>query len=153
MYQRGVDRQRLVGALVSLLAVVATAWPVTSDPLRGDDFPLSTYPMFAAKRGTTHSFEYAVGWTAAPARERRTITPAHVANAEVMQARVAFMTAVRKRTLPELCRRIAARVAGDRALDDVVEIEIVRGRHDALDYLVRDLRGPERRLHRCEVPR
>jgi hypothetical protein len=136
---------------VSVLVIALTAAPVLEDPVKGDDFPLSTYPMFAYKRGTKHTFEYAIGWTAE--NERRTIKPRHVANNEVMQARTTFSTAVSKRTLPQLCERIAGRVARDRALADVVRVEIVRGTHDSIGYLVRGERGPERRLHECPVPR
>ncbi len=143
--------QRLVGAVVSVVAVLATAYPVVLDPIRGDSFPLSTYPMFAVARPTKQSFDYAVALTATG--ERRRIRPRHVANHEVMQARMAFHHASRGKTLPALCARIAGRVAADPALADVVTIRIVRGTHDALDLLVRGVRGPERTLHECEVPR
>jgi hypothetical protein len=146
-----VNPHRVVGAVVSILVIALTAAPALRDPVKGDDFPLSTYPMFAYKRGTKHSFEYAIGWTAT--NERRTIKPRHVANNEVMQARTTFSTAVSKRTLPQLCERIAGRVAKDRALEDVVRIEIVRGTHDAVGYLVRGERGRENKLHECRVPR
>jgi hypothetical protein len=146
-----VNPHRAVGAVVSILVIALTAAPVLDDPVKGDDFPLSTYPMFAYKRGTKHSFEYAIGWTAS--NERRTIKPRHVANNEVMQARTTFSTAVSKKTLPQLCERIAGRVAKDRRLGDVVRIEIVRGTHDAVGYLVRGERGRERRLHECQVAR
>ena len=146
-----MNPHRAVGAVVSILVIALTAAPVLENPVKDDDFPLSTYPMFAYKRGTKHSFEYAIGWTAA--NERRTIKPRHVANNEVMQARTTFSTAVSKKTLPQLCERIAGRVAKDRRLDDVVRIEIVRGTHDAVGYLVRGERGPERKLHECTVPR
>lgn len=146
-----MNPQRAVGAVVSILVIALTAAPVLKNPVKDDDFPLSTYPMFAYKRGTRHSFEYAIGWTADG--QRRTIKPRHVANNEVMQARTTFSTAVSKRTLPQLCQRIAGRVARDRDLADVVRIEIVRGTHDSVDYLVGGARGPERRLLECQVPR
>jgi hypothetical protein len=146
-----VSYDRIVGAVVSIIVIALVAAPVFDDPVKGDDFPLSTYPMFAYKRGTEHTFEYAIAWTADG--ERRAVKPRHVANNEVMQARVAFSSAVGKRTLPQLCERIAGRVAKDRALDDVVRIEIVRGRHDAIAFLVRGERGTEKRLHECQVPR
>lgn len=146
-----MNPHRVVGAVVSIVVIALTAAPVFEDTVKGDDFPLSTYPMFAYKRGGSHSLEYAIGWT--EAGERRTIKPRHVANAEVMQARTAFSSAVSKRTLPQLCERIAGRVARDPKLADVVRIEIVRGTHDAIGYLVRGERGKERRLHECRVPR
>lgn len=142
---------RLVGAVVSVVAIVATASPVLRRPARDDSFPLSTYPMFAFSRPLKQTFEYAVGYT--DAGERRTIRPRHVANAEVMQAIMTFASAVRRRAVPELCDRIAARVAADPALADVTTVQIVRGTHDALAFLVHGERGPERQLATCAVPR
>ncbi len=142
---------RIVGAIVSVVAIVATACPLARDPARGDSFPLSTYPMFATRRPPTQSFEYAVAWTAAG--ERRTVKPRHVANNEVMQARTTFSNARRQGRLAELCTRIAGRVGADRDLDDVVRIDIVAGTHHAIDFLVRGVRGKERTLTSCAVPR
>ena len=116
-----------------------------------DDFPLSTYPMFASKRKLTQTFTYAVGKTAAG--ERRRIRPRHVANAEVMQSVMAFSKARSKGRLPTLCRSIAARVGADARLADVTEIDIVTGTHEALSYLLRDVHGTEKTLTTCEVPR
>lgn len=144
-----MERYRLVGAIVSIVAIAATAAPVLLDPVKGDSFPLSTYPMFASRRPLTQSFEYAVGFTAAG--ERRTIKPRHVANNEIMQARTTFSKARREGRLPQLCERIAGRVGADRALDDVVRIDIVTGTHHAIDYLVHGVRGKERTLTSCAV--
>ena len=146
-----MNPHRAVGAVVSILVIALTAAPVLENPVKDDDFPLSTYPMFAYRRGTRHSFEYAIGWTAS--NERRTIKPRHVANNEVMQARTTFSSSKSKRKLPELCTRIAGKVARDGALADVVRIEIVQGTHEAIDFLVRGVRGREKRLHECPVPR
>jgi hypothetical protein len=144
---------RLVGAIVSVVALVATTWPVVLDPKKpgNDGFPLSTYPMFASKRKLTQTFTYAVAWTAD--HERRRIRPRHVANMEVMQANMAFANAKREKRLPALCASIAARVGADAALTDVARIEIVTGTHHALEFLLEDKRGAERVLETCEVPR
>jgi hypothetical protein len=142
---------RRLGALVSLAALAATLWPLLRDPARGDSFPLSTYPMFAASRGVTHTLDYPVGRTVDGAP--RPIRPRHVANAELMQARVAVQRAVGQRRLPALCARIAGNVAADPALADVATVEVVRGRHDALALLLDGVRGPERVLAACPVDR
>jgi hypothetical protein len=81
------------------------------------------------------------------------VTPRHVANHEVMQARTTFSHARRQGRLPDLCKRIAGRVGADRTLDDVVRIDIVTGTHHALDFLVRGVRGRERTLTSCAVTR
>lgn len=144
---------RLVGAIVSVLALVAVAEPVVRDPKQAkeDGFPLSTYPMFATKRKLTQTFTYAIAWTADG--ERRRVRPRHVANAEVMQAVMTFGRAQHGKRLPALCTSIAGRVAADAALRDVARIEIVRGTHDALAFLLRDERGPEKKLAECAVTR
>jgi hypothetical protein len=135
------------GAVVSIAAITLVLTPLARDPIAGDSFPLSTYPMFAFERRLRETFTYAVGRTASG--ERRTIEPGHVANHEVMQAYMELT-----RTPPRtLCPRIAARVAADEDLRDVVTIEMVRATHDAVALLVRGERGAEKVLHSCEVPR
>jgi hypothetical protein len=138
---------RLRGAVVSITVIAAVLTPLARDPIGGDSFPLSTYPMFAFERRLRETFTYAVGRTASG--ERRAIEPGHVANHEVMQAYMEFTRTPRR----ELCPRIAARVAADADLRDVVRIEIVRATHDAVALLVRGERGVEKVLHTCEVPR
>jgi len=141
---------RLLGAVVSITAIALVLAPLARDPIRGDSFPLSTYPMFAFERPTHQMFTYAVGWTADGAR--RTLRPGHVANHEVMQAFMTF-AATPSRELPALCVRIAARVAADDELADVARVEIVRATHDAVALLLRGERGAERKLAECEVAR
>ena len=48
---------------------------------------------------------------------------------------------------------IAGRVGLLADYRDVVSIRIVTGTHDAVDFLVRDLRGGEQERTRCEVRR
>ena len=136
---------RTRGTVVSIAVIAAVLAPLARHPIGGDSFPLSTYPMFAFERRLRETFTYAVGRTAAG--ERRTIAPEHVANHEVMQAYMELT-----RTPPRaLCPRIAARVAADADLRDVVTIEIVRATHDAVALLIRGERGAEKVLHTCEV--
>jgi hypothetical protein len=138
---------RIRGAVVSIAAITLVLTPLARDPIAGDSFPLSTYPMFAFERRLRERFTYAVGRTASG--ERRTIEPGHVANHEVMQAYMELT-----RTPPRvLCSRIASRVAADADLRDVVTIDIVRATHDAVALLIRGERGAEKVLHTCEVPR
>jgi hypothetical protein len=138
-----VSRAR--GTVVSIAVIAVVLTPLARDPIAGDSFPLSTYPMFAFERRLRETFTYAVGRTASG--ERRTIEPGHVANHEVMQAYMA-LTRTPARTL---CPQIAARVAADADLEEVVTVEIVRATHDAVALLVRGERGAEKVLHRCEV--
>lgn len=131
---------------MSVVVLAATALPLVRDPVKGDDFPLSTYPMFAERRSGPQTLEYAVGYAADGTR--RAIPPEAVASYEIMQAGKVIEDAVRARRTPALCAQIAAAVGGD-----VVRVEIVRGTHDPLAYLLHDVRGPEQTLATCEVPR
>jgi hypothetical protein len=120
--------------------------------VRDDSFPLSTFPMFASRRGTAWTMEYAIGKTAEG--ERRSLEPRHVTTTrEVMDAHTTFTDARRRNRRKELCASIAAAVAADARFDDVVTIEIVRGQHDAITFLVDDVRGPETAVARCKVAR
>lgn len=139
-----------VAAALSVALIAATAYPVVREPYE-DSFPLSTYPMFARPRKTQLTLDYALGVTAAG--ERRTLTPWLVGSAEVLQAQAVINRARSTKTLPALCATIAARVAADADYADVVAIRIVSGKHDAVEFLVRDKVGPETQRARCEVPR
>jgi hypothetical protein len=142
---------RLIGAIVSVVAIAATLEPLVRDPARGDDFPLSTYPMFTAKRSGAQTFEYAMMVTGDG--DRRTVGPGLVANYEVLQAQTAFQSAADRGERPALCARIADRIARDGGLGDVVRVEITRGTHEALPFLLHGTRGRERALVTCPVPR
>jgi hypothetical protein len=138
-------------AAVSLALIAATLWPLARDP-RDDGFPLSTYPMFASRRPTQQTFRYALGETARG--ERRTLQPIVVGTREALQALRVFDLAVgRQSEMQQLCKQIAARVAGDDDFADIVAIRIVTGTHDAVEYLAHDHIGTEIEHTRCAVTR
>ena len=145
-------RGRSIAAVVSLLLIAATLWPVLGDP-RHDGFPLSTYPMFASKRPTLQTYRYALGETGSG--ERRTLSPMLVGTGEVLQAIRVIDRAVaggRGEQL-KLCESIAARAAADDEFSDLTAVRIVTGTHDAVEYLARDTIGRETELLRCAVKR
>jgi hypothetical protein len=143
---------RLVAAAISLALLAATLWPVLGDP-RDDGFPLSTYPMFASKRPTLQTYRYALGETAGGGR--RTLSPALVGTAEVLQAIRVLDRAIANGRAEQtrLCEAIAARAAANDDFDDVVAIRLVSGTHDAVEYLARDQIGRETEIMRCAVKR
>jgi len=141
---------RAFAAIVSLALVGATLEPLVREPW-DDGFPLSPYPMFAFKRPTKLALEYAYGVT--PTGERRTLTPRLVGSAEVLQALTVLQRAKSRRELPQLCATIAARVAEVERYADVTEVRIVTGTHDAVEFLLRDVRGTEVEHARCPVRR
>jgi hypothetical protein len=141
---------RVFAAVVSIALLGATLEPLIRKPWE-DGFPLSPYPMFAFKRPTKLSMEYAFGVTSTG--ERRTLTPRLVGSGEVLQALTVLQRAKARRELPQLCATIAGRVAEVARFADVVEIRIVTGTHDAVDFLMRDIRGTEVQHTSCQVPR
>ncbi|MBA3460674.1 MAG: hypothetical protein H0T46_11965 [Deltaproteobacteria bacterium] len=141
---------RLFAAIISIVMIAATAEPVLRKPWE-DSFPLSPYAMFAYKRPTKLTMDYAFGVTATG--ERRTLTPRIVGSAEVLQALTVIQRARAKNELPDLCAKIASRVADLDRYADVTEIRIVSGTHDAVDYLVRHIKGPETVRTTCRVTR
>lgn len=60
-----VKHQSTAG-LISLLVLLAVAWPVQENwkSVPKDNFPLSYFPMFSAKRSKTYKVHYVVGYDA-----------------------------------------------------------------------------------------
>ncbi len=141
--------------LVSAIVIVAVAWPVLWKRGR-DSFPLSPYPMFSRPLPTARvTVTYALGID--PDGSRHLIEPSYIANDEVLLAKVVLR---RETSTPrrrhKLCRQIAGRIAkvSSGSLGEVSLIRIVRGTHDAVDYLTgRNTVGKERELVRCPVKR
>jgi hypothetical protein len=140
------------GALVTVLALAAVAYPLRREPLRRDDFPLSTYPMFAARRKDARiHLDYVVA-TGAPDR-RRHVPPELIAGPEVMQAMMTISRAVNRGHAATLCAEVAARLApraGWRAYDTV---QVITGDHLAVEYLTRGVLGREQVRATCAIPR
>lgn len=143
---------RALAAVTSLALVGATLWPLVREPY-DDGFPLSTYPMFAARRQTVQTYRYALGEMAGGGR--RTLRPDLLGTGEVLQAlRVVDRAFAGGRDgLARLCDQIAARVAADAELSDIAAIRLVSGTHDAVEYLARDRVGREVEHLRCAVRR
>lgn len=143
---------RLIPAIASIVLIGATLSPVLRKP-EDDGYPLSTYPMFAFRRPTKLTMDYAVGVTASG--ERRWLRPRFVGSSEVLQARATIERAMHggAKAQAALCDQIAKRVAADDDFADVAEIRLLTGSHDAVEYLVRHVEGKELVRHTCKVPR
>jgi len=143
---------RIWGSLVSLTLLLAVAYPLLRDPVYGDSFPLSTYPMFAFKRPQARvAMDYVIA--TGPNDARRHVPPELVANHEVMQALMTIRRAVQSGHAATLCAEVAARAARDHRFDAMDTIAVVFGDHRGLDYLVRHKHGTERVHARCPIPR
>ncbi|HSD87694.1 MAG TPA: hypothetical protein VLB44_09265 [Kofleriaceae bacterium] len=143
---------RLVPGILSAALVLAVASPVLRAPA-DDGYPLSTYPMFAFRRPTSLTLDYALGITATG--ERVTLRPWHAGSTEVLQARATIEKGVRggAQAQKALCGDIARRVASDPSFAEVVSIRLVTGTHDAVEYLVRHVEGVEKVRASCPVDR
>jgi hypothetical protein len=144
------DRTRAV--IVSVILVGATLAPIVRTATH-DSFPLSTYPMFALRRPSTLTLDYAIGLT--ERGDRRPLAPELVGTGEVLQAGAIVNDAVNAgpKALAPLCTQIAAAVARDHDLDDVTTVRIVTGTHDAIEFLLRDTLGRESQRWQCRVVR
>lgn len=147
-----LDPARTVAAVISVVLIGATLSPLVRDP-KEDGYPLSTYPMFASRRPTELTVDYALG--IARSGERTQLEPSLIGSSEVLQAHAILAHAVAhgRSSQTALCRAIAGRVAADPDHDEVVEIQLVTGTHDAVDYLVRKRAGRESIRMTCKVLR
>ena len=148
--------RRPLAAIVSIGLCGAALEPVlrAPDDPDSDDFPLSTYPMFAAPRPAELTMAWARG--VAPGGWRA-LAPDHLGTGEVMQAFATLQRAASSGPAggAALCRAIAARVAGDAAQADVAEVELVVGTYDAVRWLAgarAEAMRDEAVLARCPVP-
>ena len=133
--------------LISVALLGATLSALHRDPL-DDGFPISTYPMFATKRGTQLEMIYGLGVTASG--ETRPLPSDVTGTGEVLQAAVVYEDAVHagSKALASLCATIATRVASD-----IVSVRIVQSNLDAIELLVHGKRGNERFRWACQVPK
>jgi hypothetical protein len=149
-----MNRARVLPAVVSIAMIAAVLEPLVRRPY-DDGFPLSTYPMFASKRPTVMTLNYALG--EGPAHERITLAPRFVGTREVLQAMRIFDRARQRgrKQMLMLCEAIAARVAQETEgpWATVTTIRMMTGTHDALDYLGAGKIGNELERLRCPVIR
>ena len=127
--------KRMAGGL-SLLMVGAVLWPIVenwrTEPK--DSFPLSYFPMFSVKRGKEMRLAYLVGYDA---QGRRYPIPYRYAGAGGLnQVRRQLNAIVRTGRAEDLCRRVAAALAGEPVgpLAEVVTVQVVTGRFCFDDY-------------------
>ncbi len=144
------QRHKAVAALVAVVALVGVV-PLALDR---DSFPLSTYPMFSSRRSSTESVDTAV--TVADDGTTVRLSPTVIAGTdEVILATATVTDAIRSGTADLLCTDIARRVVERQAAptDQVVAVEVVTERFDAVRWYDGDRSPLERRVHaRCDLP-
>jgi hypothetical protein len=142
---------------LSALLIVAAGYPLLLDPHDGDDFPSSTYPMFADDRGRVATVVRAVAIDGSGAER---LVPAEViANQEPMQALSTVRRAVRGggSEAGALCGAIAGRLTqgvGGSALAAAKYVELQTVKVDSIAYLGGNPEPVSRHVHaRCPLQR
>jgi hypothetical protein len=142
-------RAYVFGALLGGAAI----YPAFLETAR-DDFPLSTYPMFAGDRGKIARVVRAVA--VVPGGEELRIPPELVSNSEAMQVVQTLQRTFRAgpEESERLCRAIADRLRarGDTALGRAERVELQSLEVDSVRYLGGEREPLLRRVHaRCAV--
>jgi hypothetical protein len=143
---RGEARRALP---LTLAVIAALAYPLTW-PFGADDFPLSSFPMFASGRDEPIlSLAHALGVSADGIR--RPLPPEVTGNGTVMQSAGTIQRAVAEQRAAAYCAHTAARAAN--AALGAVAVEIATSRYDVVGYFTNHPTPLDRVVHaRCEVP-
>jgi hypothetical protein len=134
------------------LMLGAVLWPLGAHPRDGDDFPLSTYPMFAKPRKSPSSLIHLV--TLHEDGSRRVLGLEWLDERQPMAAFRAIRRAARKHTRrARLCNDVAARLAGtDRAIG-VVEVQMRNDYFPIREYFLGETEPVRSKvLFRCKIP-
>ena len=129
-------RAKATAGIFGVAMIVATLSPVVenwrAEPK--DNFPLSYYPMFSAKRGEAYTVHYLVGLDAAD--QRHVISHKMAGKGGFNSTRRQINKMVRESKSKELCRTVAAKVATskDPALAAVTTVQVVTGSYRFDDY-------------------
>lgn len=128
--------QKAIAIAVSLLTVVLLLVPIrhnwSAKPI--DDFPLSYYPMFTAKRDATTVVHHAVGVTETG---KQINIPGHYAGKGGMNAvRRQMRKMYRDQRADALAKLVAARLTGSRFAEkhQIVRVEIVKSKYEITPY-------------------
>lgn len=144
--------ERWFARLVGVVLIAAVVSPALGDPPR-DDFPLSTYPMFTARR-TTAWLHGAVA--VFPEGHEEALSPSLICGSmEVMQAAQTVRQALAQRRARPLCEEIAVRVGADSSLAGATAVRVIGMKYEPIVWFGQvDPQPLERRQHaRCPVRR
>jgi hypothetical protein len=132
----GLDRGKRMAVLVSLAMVGAVLWPIQQNWRKNpkDNFPLSYYPMFSAKREAIEDFWYAVGRDAEDKRYFVPYTWIGVGGGNQVRRQLRRIT--NEGRAPELAKSIAKRVGrrDSPPWSQVVSVAVVRGQYSVDDF-------------------
>ena len=117
-----------------LIGAVLSPLPQNWSRRPKDNFPLSYYPMFSAKRKPIETFYYAIGVDAAGNRSQ--LRHSVVGNGGENQVRRGLRKIINAGGAPELAQQIAQRVAqrDSRRYRDIVSVSVIKGKYSVDDW-------------------
>lgn len=143
---------RSLAAGISVLAIAAVLAPIIENwrALPKDSFPLSYYPMFAAKRGATARCTYLIGLDADGGR--RCLPHTLAGTGGLNQVRRQLNRAGKRKDRAAICRKVAARVGKNRMLyPDIVAVRFMAGEYCLKSYCA-GVRAPLTETILAEAP-
>jgi len=149
-------RGKSKAALLSLAMIGAVLWPIQQnwrDKPR-DNFPLSYYPMFSARRDAVETFYYLVGRDAQG--NRHYIRYKLIGTGGGNQVRRQLRRIINEGRAPELAKTVAKRLARQERApwSDIITIAVCRGKFAVDDYFHgRKVPVQEQIKASCEVKR
>ena len=131
-----VGRSRLLALAFCFVLVGAVLSPIGQNWQKTpqDNFPLSYYPMFSARRDAVETFYYVVGMRA---DGRRTQLPHTViGNGGENQVRRGLRKIIEDGRAPDFAQEVAKRVAGKtgRRYRNIVSVAVCRGKYSVDDW-------------------
>jgi hypothetical protein len=131
-----VAERKSVAIGAGILMIGAALWPIVENwrEKPRDNFPLSYYPMFSAKRGKKESINYIVGYDRHG--QRHIIPYTYAGTGGMNQVRRQINLLVKRGEAERLCRDVAERLAADREgpLAEVVTVQVISGTYRLSDY-------------------
>lgn len=135
---------KLSATIASTLLLIVVAWPVLENwhPQAKDDFPLSYYPMFSAKRDSTSRLRYFVGYDSTG--RRHCISHNYIGKGGMNQVRRQINKYARQGSGQKLAKKVARRVAKSREWPfcQLTYLELVEGEYHVDNYFIRGDKTP-----------
>ena len=129
-------RGKRFAVLASLAMVGAVLWPVQENWRKNprDNFPLSYYPMFSAKRRPIETFNYLVGHDAKG--KRYLIRHSFAGHGGLNSVRRQINRKVREHRADDVARMVAKNLAAREQgkWSKIVKVDVVTGRYNVDDY-------------------
>jgi hypothetical protein len=130
----GTNRGQVLALCFSYALIGAVLWPIGQNwrAHPKDNFPLSYYPMFSAKREAVETFYYVVGLDAEG--KRRYIPHTIIGDGGGNQVRRQLRKIVNAGRAPELAQQVAERLARKRSYRKIVSVSVIRGQYSVDDF-------------------